>query len=122
MMARRHDRIMLAGIKLHSRLGTTPEEREQPQECDADLVFWGDFQAAAFTDSLEKSVDYSQVISFVQRIAGDREYNLVETLACRIVRETLQKFSLDRVSVKVRKRPASLAGQISFVEVEVEDS
>jgi dihydroneopterin aldolase len=121
-VARRQDRITLAGIRVHSRLGTTPEERKSPQECEADLVLWGDFQAAAFSDSLEQSIDYSQVISLVQRIAGDREYNLVETLARRIVREVLQSFSIDRVSVKLRKRPASLHGQISFVEVEFEDS
>jgi dihydroneopterin aldolase len=121
-MVHRQDKITLTGIKLHPRLGTTSEERESPQECEADLVLWGDFQAAAFTDSLEQSVDYSQVISLVQRIAGDREYNLVETLAHRIAREVLQSFPIDRVSVKLRKRPASLLEQISFIEVEVEAS
>jgi 7,8-dihydroneopterin aldolase/epimerase/oxygenase len=119
---RRQDRITLAGLKIHPRIGTTPEERESPQECEADLVIWGDFQAAAFTDSLEKSVDYSRVLAHVQRIAGEQEYNLIETLAYRIVREILQNFPVDRVSVKLRKRPASLCGQISFVEIEVEDS
>ena len=116
------DRITLAGVKIHPRIGTTPEEREFPQECEVDLVLCGDFQAAAFTDSLDKSIDYSQVLSLVVRIAVEREYNLVETLAYRIVREVLQGFPVDRVSVKVRKRPASLLGQISFVEVEVEGS
>jgi len=34
----------------------------------------------------------------------------------------LQNFPVNRVSIKVRKRPASLLDQIDFVEVEVEDS
>ena len=121
-MADRQDRITLTGIKLNLRIGTTPEERAFPQECQADLVIWGDFEAAASTDSLDRSVDYSRVLSVVQETAGAREYNLVETLAYSIVRNVLQSFPVNRVGIKLRKRPASLLGQIDFVEVEIEDS
>ena len=121
-MGRKQDRINLVGVKIYPRIGVTPEERKSPQECEADLVLWGDLQAVAATDSLEGSVDYSRVLARVQQIACEREYNLVETLAYRIVRELLQSFPVDHVSVKVRKRPASLHGKVSFVEVEVEDS
>ncbi len=121
-MAGRQDRITISGIKLNPRIGTTREERESPQECQADLVLWGDFEAAASTDSLDRSVDYSRVLSIVQQIAAAREYNLVETLAYGIVRGVLQNFPVNRVAVKLRKRPASLSGQIDFVEVETEDS
>ena len=121
-MAQRIDRITLAGIKLYPRIGTTLEERASPQPCIADLQIWGDFEAAASTDSLDKSVDYSRVLLLVQEIVESREYNLVETLAYAIVRKVIQNFPVNRVSIKVRKRPATLQDQIDFVEVEVEDS
>jgi len=121
-LARRQDRITLAGVKIFPRIGTTVEERAEPQECEADLILWGDFEAAAATDSLEKSVDYCRVLSLLQQTAGAQEYNLVETLVYRIVRTILQSFPADRVRVRVRKRPASLTGQLDFVEVEIEDS
>jgi dihydroneopterin aldolase len=87
-----------------------------------DLVLWGNFEAAASTDALENSIDYVRVLSVVQQTASAREYNLVETLAYRIVRSVLQSFPVSRVSVKVRKRPESLREKIGFVEVEIEES
>jgi 7,8-dihydroneopterin aldolase/epimerase/oxygenase len=118
----RQDRITLGGVKIFPRIGTTPEERSSPQECNADLVLWGDFEAAASTDSLDKSVDYSRVLTIVTNTAMAQEYSLVETLAYAIVRNVLRAFPLDRVRVKLRKRPASLIDQLDFVEIEIEES
>lgn len=116
------DQITLACVKLYPRIGTSSEERSAAQECEADLTLWGDFEAAAATDSLDKSVDYSEVLLTVQKTAAAREYSLLETLAYRIVRAVLQGFPVSRVRIKLRKRPASLLDQIGFVEVEVEES
>jgi 7,8-dihydroneopterin aldolase/epimerase/oxygenase len=116
------DQITLAGVKLHPRIGTTAEERIAPQECQADLTMWGDFEAAAATDDLRKSIDYCQVLSKVQETASAREYNLLETLAYKIARAVLQGFPVSRVRIRVRKRPAILAGQIEHVEVEIEEA
>jgi 7,8-dihydroneopterin aldolase/epimerase/oxygenase len=122
-LARRmsEDRITIAGIKISTRIGVTPEERKAPQECQADLTLWGSFEAAAASDALDQSIDYCQVLSTVQAVAAEREYNLLETLAYGIVRTVLQSFPIDRVQVKLRKRPAGLKNDIDFVEVQVEE-
>ncbi len=117
----REDRITLAGAKLYPRIGTTPEERSAPQECQADLTIWGDFKAAAATDSLDSSIDYCRVLSVAQETARRQEYCLLETLAHQLARNILQQFPINRVCVKLRKRPASLMGEIDFVEVEMEE-
>ncbi len=122
MRKTRENRITLAGVKIYPRIGTTPEERSVPQECQADLILWGDFEAAASTDSLDKSIDYCQVLSAVQQTAGALEYNLLETLAYKIVRNVLQCFPISRARIKLRKRPEILAEKIDFVEVEIEES
>ncbi len=116
------DQITLAGVKLQPHIGTTPEERSQPQECQADLTLWGDFEAAAATDSLDGSIDYCRVLSTVQETAHAREYQLLETLAYKIVRAVLQSFPVNRVRIKLRKWPATLKDQIAHVEVEIEES
>jgi dihydroneopterin aldolase len=121
-LAHRQDKITLSGVKIFPRIGTTREERASAQECQADLVLWGDFEAAASTDLLEKSIDYVNVLSVIQQIASAQEYNLVETLAYKIVKEVFQTFPVSRVAVKVRKRPEMLREKIDFVEVEVEES
>lgn len=118
----REDSITLAGVRLRPRIGTTQQERETPQECLADLTIWGDFERAGESDSLEESIDYSAVLSTVKSAAVARTYSLVETLAYRIVRDVLKQFAVSRVRVRVRKRPAALAEDLDFVEVEVEES
>jgi 7,8-dihydroneopterin aldolase/epimerase/oxygenase len=115
------DQITLAGVKLFPHIGTGNEERNAPQECCADLTLWGDFEPAAATDSLEKSIDYCRVLLTMQQTAGAAEYALIETLAYRIVRAVLQSFPVSRVRIRLRKRPAVLTGQVDFVEVEVEE-
>jgi len=118
----RVDRVTVAGIRLQPRIGVTPGERRLPQPCEADITLWGDFEAAAATDALDKALDYSRVLKIALETAHSREYNLVETLAYEIARKILRSFPADRVGVKVRKRPESLAEKIDFVEVEVEES
>ncbi len=118
----REDRITLTGIKLRPRIGVTPGERRLPQPCEADLTIWGDFEAAATTDSLEKAIDYSRILALVIDTAHAREYNLIESLAHRIAREILQAFPARRVGVRVRKRPAALMEKIEHIEVEMFES
>jgi 7,8-dihydroneopterin aldolase/epimerase/oxygenase len=117
----RDDRITLAGIRIYPHIGTTPEEKSNPQECELDLSIWGNFEAAATADSIDKSIDYCRVLEVVQEIAGAREYALVETLGYGISRAIIQKFPVNRVNVTLRKRPAILLNQIEYVEIEVEE-
>jgi 7,8-dihydroneopterin aldolase/epimerase/oxygenase len=117
----REDRITLAGIRIYPRIGTTTEERANPQECEVDLTIRGNFEAAAATDSLNKSIDYCRVLEEVQGIAGAREYALVETLVYGISHAILQKFPVNHVNVKLRKRPAILLDQIEYIEIEIEE-
>ena len=115
------DRITLSGVKLYPHIGTTAEERASAQECLADLSVWGDFEAAAATDALDKSIDYCLILKTIQEIANKQDYVLVETLAYGIVRGVLQRFPVSRVRIKLRKRPAVLLDQLAFIEVEVEE-
>ncbi len=104
------------------KIGITPGERRMPQPCEADVTLWGDFEAAGSTDSLDKALDYTKVLARVIETAQNGEYNLLETLAYRISRELLQNFPAKKVSVRVRKRPATLTEKLDFIEVEVEQS
>ena len=98
----------------------TAEERARPQECDADLTVFDNLEGAASMDSIESSIDYCRMLETVQETASTGKFSLVEALAYRITRNILQNFPVNRVRVKIRKRPASLIGQIDYVEVEVE--
>ncbi len=116
------DKLTLAGVKLRPRIGVSPDEKRFPQPCQADVVLWGDFEAAAAADSLERAINYSRVLATVLETAHARKYNLLETLAYRIARALLEAYPADRVRVRLRKRPASLMAKLDFVEVEVESA
>ncbi len=118
----REDSITLSGVKLRPRIGVTPGERRLPQPCQADIVLYGDFEAAAATDSLDRALNYSTVLRKVLEVAHSKEFNLLETLAYTLAREVLSSFPSVRVTVRVRKRPMSLVEKLDFIEVEVEQS
>ena len=118
----REDRLTLANIRLMPRIGVTPGERRQPQLCQADVTVYGDFNPAASTDELNRAINYSNIYDVVVESARAREFNLLETLAYQIARDVLRSFPAVRVSVRVRKRPASLTEKLDYVEVEIEES
>lgn len=123
MESKRHgDRITLAGIKIFPRIGVPAEERAAPQECAVDVIFWSRFKDAASADSLDQSIDYCRVLEAVRSVASARDYVLLETLACDILRTVLNYFPVVRARIKIRKRPAVLQNQLDFVEVDVEGS
>jgi 7,8-dihydroneopterin aldolase/epimerase/oxygenase len=115
------DRLTLSNIKLMPRIGVTPGERRQPQLCQADVTVWGDFEAAAATDDLERALNYSRIHEKVVESAHAREFNLIETLTYQIARDILRSFPVRKVNVRLRKRPASLADKLDFIEVEAEE-
>ncbi len=56
----------------------------------------------------------------MHRIALERKYFLIETLAIQIANELLHEFSnIEKVSVRVRKNNPPIGGVIDCVEVEV---
>jgi dihydroneopterin aldolase len=116
------DRITLSGVRLLPRVGTTEEERRNPQPCEADITFWGDFEAASSTDSLDQAIDYSRVLARAVATAESGEYHLIETLAYRLARTVLQEFPAFKVGIRLRKRPLALSGRLDFVEIELEES
>ncbi len=118
----RDDKITLSGVKIRPRIGVTPGERRLPQPCQADVVLYGDFEAAGTMDDLEMALNYSVVLKKVVEIAHQREYNLLESLSYAIAREVLKSFPARRVTVRVRKHPVSLVDKLDFIEVEVDQS
>jgi len=118
---KKSDRLTLANIKLMPRIGVTPGERRQPQLCQADVTIWGDFEAAAATDELQRALNYSKIYQKVMESAHAKEFNLLETLAYQVARDVLTSFPVHKVNVRLRKRPASLADKLDFIEVETEE-
>jgi dihydroneopterin aldolase len=111
------DRITLRNLRFLGRHGVELEERLEPQPFEVDLILRGDLSAAAASDDLADTVDYSAVFSLVGEVVEGRSYRLIEALAGAIADAVLAVHPVDDVEVRVRKPKAPLPGAFDAVEV-----
>ena len=112
--------IELRSIRCQTRLGISPRERAQSQEIAVDVRFRIDVSAAAETDDLKQTVDYAALTAQIQEATEAEPIRLLERLASRLCDLVLENDSrIELVSVRVRKFPADLRGEIDSVSVEM---
>jgi dihydroneopterin aldolase len=100
--------------------GVRSEEQSVGGKFEADVDIYTDFTDAASEDSLDKTIDYHKVYSFMYHLALEQKYYLIESLAIKIADELLKKFErIHSVAVRVRKNNPPLGGVVDCVEVEV---
>ena len=102
--------VELAGLRVFGRHGVAAEEREHGQD------FLYDIRMAvadrALSDRIEDAVD--------RRLSTGRQFALLETLAAAVADMIVERFDVERVSVRVRKpavRPAGLEVEWSAATV-----
>lgn len=111
MNAERLDRITLAGMSFHTRIGILPHERELAQPLEIDLTAWIEPEAGV--------VDYRALYTDVRGAAEEGELLYLEDLAESIARRTLARSGVARVRVAVRKPHVALGGPLRHAEVAV---
>ena len=102
------DRIELHGMSFRGRHGVRPAEREQPQEFEVDLEVEADLRAAAASDRLGDTVDYTEVRAAVKQVIEGPPKALLESLAAAIAERVLALPRVKAVEVRVVKHPASM--------------
>lgn len=112
------DAILLEGILVPAALGVTAAERRMRRPVHIDVELGLGLREAGESDRIRDTVDYGRVYDLVEEIAGTREHKLVEALAERIAAALLERFAIDRVSVRVRKlRPVAGALELAGVRI-----
>ena len=111
------DQIHIKEISGAARIGVTEEERRQPQKILVDVVLFLDLAAAAHTDDLTLTVDYSQVVRIVLEVMQARTYLLLESLTHQICQRLLASSQVDSVRVEVQKFPELLQPSAKAVAV-----
>ena len=111
--------IELAGLELHGHHGVEDEERRRGQRFLFDV--WLDVaDDAARSDRIEDAVDYREVVSVVREVSDSRAYQLLEALAAAIADGVLERFSVERVRLRVRKPDVALGVPVEHAAVEVD--
>lgn len=114
------DKVTLAGFRLFTHIGCTPEERLVGQHLAFDVVVEGDFRAAGERDDIALSVDYATVYARVKDAVAGHEAKLLETVAERAAAAVLAMAHVKRVTVRARKEaPPFPHGHAVHAEVEI---
>lgn len=119
MSANHSSCIRLVNAQFYAWHGVHPEEQQLGgrYEVDAELRF--DFRAAAETDEVSDTVDYSLAYETIKKCVTGQKASLIETVAFGIADALMQRFTLlQGVTVKVRKKNLPLGGLCDFAEAE----
>ena len=118
-MVRELDKIILKGMKFYGYHGVEEGEKTLGQWFEIDLVLWGDFSPAVDTDNLEKALDYSQVYEMTRDLVEGSSVNLLEHLACKIMKGLFALPLLEKALVRVKKPQAPIKGPLAYAGVEI---
>jgi dihydroneopterin aldolase len=110
------DVILLEGIQVPAALGVTAAERRMRRPVRIDLEIGYGLSAAGRSDRIRDTIDYAQIFRVVEEVASGQEHRLVEALGERIAKALLDTFSIDSVSITVRK-PKPIAGVLEHTGV-----
>ncbi|HWJ04127.1 MAG TPA: dihydroneopterin aldolase [Verrucomicrobiae bacterium] len=113
------DKIILEGLKFWGRHGVLHEEQVLGQPFIVSLELYLDLSRAGATDSLDLTVNYARVYQVVKDIVEGTCCKLIEALAESIASRVLAEFAVDKLTVRVDKPHAPIAGLFDNVAVEI---
>lgn len=112
--------IELTGMKFHSRIGCLESEKIQGNDMVVDFSCDYDIAAAAASDALEDSLDYSKIYGIIAE-QMDVECNLLENVAGRLAAAIAGGFpQLEHFKIKVSKKNPPVDGEVEWSSVCVE--
>jgi 7,8-dihydroneopterin aldolase/epimerase/oxygenase len=111
--------IEISGLSLYTHHGVSAAEREVGQRLVLDLRLDIGQSDATATDSIEDTVDYSEVCNTVALLAQQRSHKTLERLCSVIADRLLNEYELEGVWVKASKPEPPIALSVDEVSVEV---
>ena len=96
-------KISLVDLEVFYRVGVPDQERAQPQRLLLTIEMGFDFSAAAKTDSLTDTIDYSVVSQRLLKFGEGKSWKLIEKLAADIHEMITSEFKARSVFVEVKK-------------------
>jgi dihydroneopterin aldolase len=111
--------IELCGMHFWAYHGCLESERREGNEFVVDFRCPSDFGAAAASDNLEDTLDYSRVYEVVAAQMKEPS-NLLEHLCCRIAESLQKEFpSLEHFELTVSKKNPPVGGECEWAKVSI---
>lgn len=112
------DSIRLIGLSFYGYHGVTAAEKETGRMFEVDCELDLDLAAAGHSDRLANTVDYRKVYGLIKETVEGTAFALLEGLAGKLSARILDKFPVERVTLRVRKLHPPIAGPVKYIEVE----
>jgi dihydroneopterin aldolase len=116
------DKITIEGIDVLGHHGVEEAERKVGHRVIVDVDMWLDLSEAVVADDIHKTVNYEKACALIERVAGQEEFLLLESLASEIGDRLLESFNIREVAVRVRKASLPIATRVTAVTVEIKKS
>ncbi len=113
------DRLHINNIRAYGYTGLLPEEQRLGQWFEVNLTLWLDLAAAAASDAITDTCDYSQLVTAVQQLVQTQPFQLIETLAAAIAQLALAEAHLTQVRVQLTKLTPPIANFDGSITVEI---
>jgi len=97
------DTVFIEGLQTEAVIGVYDWEKKIKQELIFDLVMSHDNRVPAATDDLSKTLDYEAISNYITAYCQEHVFELIETLAERLLESLMVKFALTEVELTLRK-------------------
>lgn len=114
--------IRLHNMMFYSYHGASRAERATGRRFEVDVELHTALGPAAASDRLADTINYALVYNAVADIILNNKFNLLETIATRVVDRIRRTFAVDRVVVRVRKKIPPIPGNLDHIEVEIDSA
>ena len=115
------DKILLEGIRLEIRVGTTEKERREPQLCGLDLAVEADLRAAGRSGNLVHTVDYAAIFRLIEAHCAQNSFTLLEQLGQQICDRIFDQYPVESIKLSIRKL-SPFSSRLSALGVELKRS
>ena len=112
------DIVYISDLRIETIIGIYDWERRIRQTVVIDLEMSANITAAAATDDIADALDYKSVAKRLIQFVGDSQFQLVETLAERLVEIIMSEFGVPWVKLKLRKLGAVTGSRAVGVIIE----
>lgn len=107
------DRIHIEQLEISAHIGVPEKERSRPQRLTVSISFWPCYEQRDIADKIDNTVNYSIVAEETKNFVRDQSTTLIETLADRLATHLLKTFSIQKITVELRKFPLEDAKHVS---------
>jgi dihydroneopterin aldolase len=114
------DKLTLKNIRLSGKHGVFEKEKISGNTFEVDVEFYGDFSAAAHSDQLDDTIDYSLVAQVVEQVISGESVDLIEHLAHQLIEALKSQFEqAQRIKLRLRKLQPPMQPGADWAEIEL---